>query len=305
MREVAVLDDDRASWLAARKQGIGGSDVAAIMGLDPWRGPFDVYVDKITDDTDESASPVMRLGQLLEDGIAQAYAETTGSTISKPTHLLAHDDHDWMLGTPDRWTDNRGDGVLEVKLSHRSEEWEQGVPERYQLQAMHYVAVTGLPYCDVAALLHGRDLRVYEVERDDAMIDGLVAIEREFWQRVLDRDPPTPDRLSAASLRKLYANTDPTPIELPDWLGDTIEELRQARLDEKSAKARGETAANIISAALCEHEVGTIDGIEVVTWKPHDRHDINRDAIEWDYPGLLDQYRTTTVVRPVKPKGKR
>ena len=54
MRDVIALDGlDRADWLAVRRQGIGGSDVGAILGLDPWKGPLDVYVDKVADEPGE------------------------------------------------------------------------------------------------------------------------------------------------------------------------------------------------------------------------------------------------------------
>lgn len=298
MREVVALEGlSRADWLRVRQQGIGGSDVAAILGLSRFSGPFDVYVDKLAPDPVEDPSPVMRLGSLLEDGIASVYAEETAATVERPTHMYAHDDHDWMLANPDRWTDRDGPGVLECKLSVYADRYDDGVPDDHTLQALHYLAVTGRDYADVAALLAGRVVRWWQVERDEATIDHLINIEGEFWQRVLDRNPPEPDGHSARALRRLYRQTVDDARELPAEMAETVRDYARAKAELKALEGRVDGLRNRICAALGEHEVGTFNGIRAVTWRPETRYLIDQDAVEADHPGFLDAYRKPSETR--------
>jgi putative phage-type endonuclease len=72
----------RDEWLAARRTGIGGSDIAAILGLSPWRTPLDVYRDKV-DGAEQPETEAMRWGRLLEDVIAREYAVRAGVRIQR------------------------------------------------------------------------------------------------------------------------------------------------------------------------------------------------------------------------------
>lgn len=301
MRNVVALEGlSREDWLAARRQGIGSSDVGPILGLDHWRGPFDVYVDKI-DVEEQPSTPVMRLGQHMEDGIARAYAEETGSTIEKPTHLYGHDRHEWMLASPDRFTDNEGLGVLEVKMTSRADDLDDGIPDAWQLQCLWQLAVTGLPYADLAALVGGREIRYYRVERDDPTITNLIQIGAAFWQRVLDRDPPPVDAMSTESLKRLYKG-GADAIELPPDFAVKINELRVLKALHKDNETDIEARANEIRAALGDYEIGTLGGVPVVTWGRSLRTGLKLEELRAEYPDLIAAFTKTTPIRTLRIK---
>lgn len=305
MRNVVELEGlTHTNWLRARQQGIGGSDVAAIVGVSPYAGPFDVYVSKVEpiEETQDSGNAMMRMGRLLEDGIAQAYAETTGSVIEKPTHMVAHDDYDWMLASPDRYTDNTGPGVLEVKYVPFSQAWDRGVPDSAELQTRHYMAVLDRDYADVAALLGGRDLRIYRIDRDAQVEDAIMQLEAAFWQRVVDRDPPHADEYATAALRRLYPKSEARAVELSDDLRPALRSFLAAREQEAEAKKRKEAARNRICAALGDADTGLLDGVPVVTWKSAPRSDLDLDRLTADHPDLVAKYRTDGSVRTFLPK---
>jgi putative phage-type endonuclease len=306
MRNVVALEGlTRPDWLRARRDGIGGSDVAAIMGISPYAGPLDVYADKVADDEPvESGDDIMRLGQLMEDGICNAYAEKTGSTITAPEFMVAHDDHGFMLANVDRWTTNEidGPGILEAKNAHRPWMWDRGVPEHYAVQGYHYLAVTGAPYCDVAVLLGGREVRWWRLEANPAITASLVEIESEFWKLVEDRTPPPPDERSAHALSRLYVAEKDTEVDLPEQYVDLLADLARAKTATAEAKATEALLANAIRAGLGTAEVGKIDDRIVVTWKASERRDFDVDAFRAAHPALAEEFTTKTTVRTLRPK---
>lgn len=91
----------REEWLALRRRGIGGSDVAAILGLSKWHSPLDVYRDKIGEGADQPDSPAMEWGRRLEPVIREKYAEATGLAVEKPDLMLISGDHPYMVADLD------------------------------------------------------------------------------------------------------------------------------------------------------------------------------------------------------------
>lgn len=303
MIELVELDKlaTRADWLRARQQGIGGSDVGAIMGLSPFAGPFDVYASKvepIVGDEEAAAGPLARLGQLLEDGISLAYAEQYGATIEKPTHLYGSSADPWRIASPDRWTDHRGRGVLEVKQGHSAAKYESGLPDYIELQCLHYIDVLDVDYCDVVVLMHGRDLLNFTVERDDETLAAMRDIEAEFWQRVVDRDPPRPDALATDTIKRLYRRPEKdASVELSSDMRDVVREYVAAKAEERRIKDRVAGLGNVLRAAVGDAEVGVIDGETAYTWTASYPETPDLDALEADHPGLLDQYLRPTLRR--------
>src|SRR5262249_20341750 len=160
--------------LALRKQGIGSSDAAVILGLDRFRSPFELYLDKAGElPDDDDAGPAAHWGLRLEDAIATEFAERHQDlAVSKPPQMYRHAEHEFMLANPDRFTETKrgagGEvGVLEIKTSRLDDDWKEGPPDRTVIQVEHQLAVTELERAHVAVLLHGRVYADYLVHRDD------------------------------------------------------------------------------------------------------------------------------------------
>lgn len=87
----------REQWLAMRKGGIGGSDAGAVCGLNPYRSPFSVYMDKTSDAAPEEDNERMRQGRDLEDYCARRFSEATGLKVRRSNYLYRHEEHPFML----------------------------------------------------------------------------------------------------------------------------------------------------------------------------------------------------------------
>ena len=218
----------RNDWLAVRQSGIGSSDAAAAVGLNPYRSALELWMDKTGRggalpqvDPNDEMSP-MYWGTLLEPIVAAHYTKRTGRKVRRVNAVLQHPDHPWMLANLDR--EVLGDPsvqLLECKTTgyNGARLWKDGVPEYVQLQVMHQLAVTGKQAADVAVLICGQELQVHRIERDESMIAQLIALERRFWAFVESDTPPPADGSASAdlALRCLYPQDMGTVL---DWTQD-------------------------------------------------------------------------------------
>jgi putative phage-type endonuclease len=221
---------------ALRRAGIGSSEIAAVVGLSPYATALDVYARKLGLEEETPDNEYMRWGRLLEPVIADRYALELGvELVTSPT--VRHPEHEWMVASPDRLYSD-GSRLVEIKnvSAPRGVEWgESGtsrVPERYYLQVLWQMMVTGVHAADLAALVGGHDFRVYEIRYDAQLASYLREAAREFWfEHVLTRVPPELDDFEAAAryLAIRYPRDSGATVEA-DWEIELwIERLREAR----------------------------------------------------------------------------
>ena len=286
MQKISTKEMTREEWLKQRRIGIGGSDVSAIMGLNAYKSPLSVYLDKIGESPlEDTSSEAAFWGTQLEDVIARHYAETNGVKIRRNNHILIHPEYPWMIANIDReaFSDIRGHYGVEVKTAglRNSYLWDDGnVPVPYVLQMQHYMAVTGWDVFVCPALIGGQQYIEREIPRDEAIIATLIEAEGEFWDKVQRRIPPAWDGSQEASriLQALYPKAETgKQIVLPSTILDVI--LAHQELDLQVKEAKGvvkdlETKKKAyeqgIAAIMGDAETGIIDGIQV-TYKTTER----------------------------------
>lgn len=224
LRLVSTKHMPRETWLDVRRKGIGSSDAAAAVGLNPYQSPLELWMHKTgkgdllpaVDPSDET-SP-MYWGTLLEPIVAAHYTKRTGNRVRRVNAVLGHPQIPWMLANIDREVVGAADvQILECKTAgmNGAKLWKDGVPEYIQLQVMHQLAVTGKQAADVAVLICGQELQIHRIERDENMITHLIALEAQFWEMVKQEQAPPADasESSALALRSLY----------PQDAGDTVD----------------------------------------------------------------------------------
>ncbi len=305
LRLVKTKDLPREDWLAVRKQGIGSSDAAAAVGLNPYQSALELWLIKtgrdgglpVVDPNDET-SP-MYWGTMLEHIVAAHYTKRTGRKVRRINAVLQHPDPDknWMLANIDREIIGAGDvQILECKTAgiNGARLWKDGVPEYVVCQVQHQLAVTGKAAADVAVLLGGQELRIHRIERDDALIARLVALERQFWNYVITDVPPPADGSDSAdvALRCLYPQDHGQTIDFTqdvalsatfaDWMAIreviAANETREATLKQTLQRAMGDATKALF-------ETGQ------VTWKKaKDTVGLDVARLLKDQPGLAQQY---------------
>jgi putative phage-type endonuclease len=188
----------RAQWLEARRAGIGGSDAAAVLGLDPWRSGLDIWRTKV-EKTQPTADEVflLELGHLLEPVIAGLYSKQTAREIFVPDPaIIKHLEFPEIIGSPDRLAPQDG-RVVELKSEHQfadkfGDPGSDQVPDHYVLQAAHYMAVANLNRCDIAVLHGGFKFAIYQLGRDRELERSMLEQLREWWNAYVVKkvEPP-------------------------------------------------------------------------------------------------------------------
>jgi len=215
---------ERARWLEVRKAGIGGSDAAAAVGLNPYKSQLELWLEKTgrdagleKPDPKDTTAPVY-WGSLLEPIVAAAYTQQTGNRVRKVNAVLQSPSVPYMLANIDREVVGAPDvQILECKTAGEfgAKLWKEGVPEYVQLQVQHQLAVTGKQAADVAVLLCGQRLVVHRILRDEELIARLIELEGRFWQYVENDTPPPADGSASAekALRCLFPRDTGTVID--------------------------------------------------------------------------------------------
>lgn len=203
-----------------RTKFIGGSDVAAIHGISPWKSAFDLWLEKTSPRfEDNQNAAAKRRGSRLEPYIRDMIEEEFGLKIVRVNQRYVDPHFPFLAAEIDAETEDEN---IEIKTVHpfKAKEWgEQDtdeLPVHYIAQNQHGLGVTGKKVCRVFALI-GDELKQYVVERDDETIELMRARCVEFWNsHVLPRVAPPMDfqhKDILETLKRMYPGTDGTVLD--------------------------------------------------------------------------------------------
>jgi len=312
-----VTPAERATWLEERRKGLGGSDVAAVLGLSPWATPFDVWVDKVDPLPDEDSS-VKRRGRLLERAVGEWAAEELERILEPAAHLV-HPVHTWARGTPDFWLTDpnaypfaqaRDRLGLECKTARYMDGWgEPGavleVPPHYRVQALWYLAISEAPAW-VVAVFGTTEERWELLELDRAteapLLERLLEVAGSWWERhVVGGDPPELDLSRGAS--RWLQRRHPTGGELRDAVGgelELLERYREAKELERVAVAERKALEVRLKAAIGDAG-GLRSELGSVRWSRYDARRLEGKRLRKERPDLVE---VLDAYSPPKPTGR-
>lgn len=291
------LPKTHAEWLQARRLGIGGSDVAAILGISPWVTPRQVWEDKLGISEDKPVNESMYWGTLLEAPIRKAFMEKTGIVVRKPSRMFVSKQHPFMLANLDGLTP-QGD-IVEIKTARMLGDWgESGsdeIPRYYLTQVQHYMAVMGAKQAHIAVLIGASDFRTYTVKANQKLQEYIIEQERQFWDMVQNRiDPPV---ISVADANATWRNVtedqsqEATPAEY-----DVCQALVAAQNQIKELEAQVEAHKLTLMQAMRDKTALTYNGKKLVSWtKPVTRKSIDSKKLAAEFPEAYEECLRQTV----------
>ncbi|WP_405137477.1 YqaJ viral recombinase family protein [Nocardia sp. NBC_01388] len=254
--EVLPYGAGRSEWLRVRREGLGGSDCAAVMGMrGPYASPYTVWEDKTGRGPEVDETENMLWGNLLEPVIRAEAMRRLGLTFTLPGTLRSLE-HPWQQTNLDGFASDGG--IIECKNTGQwmAADWDGQVPDPAELQCQHNMAVSGATHAWVAGLVGGNRLKTVRVERDDGLISDIIAEEHRLWHRhVLTDIPPPMDPSDATrdALMRRFALEDRV-IALDDLDDDTVL-LRALELAEQWQSARAREAAGKSARVQAEAEL--------------------------------------------------
>ncbi|WP_366294323.1 lambda-exonuclease family protein [Paenibacillus sp. AN1007] len=297
----------RDEWLKIRRKGIGGSDASAVAGLNRYKSPVGVFVDKTGQVEPDEAGEAAYWGNVLEDVVAREFTIQTGLRVQRSNKLYQHPKHKFMLGNVDRLIldkGGRGLGILECKTAsaYKMGEWEDDqVPDEYAIQLQHYMAVLGVDYGYFAVLIGGQKFQYKLVERNDRIIDSLIQIEDEFWNKhVVPGIPPMIDGSTASTdlLNHLYpVSTPASEVILDDQQAGLVQKLAAAKEDAAVATEQVKRYVNELKSIMGENELAVHNGDILLSWKSNDTTRIDSKRLKQEQPDLYEKYSNTTSAR--------
>lgn len=296
-------DMDRVEWLEWRRKGLGGSDVGAICGLNKWKSPVAIYLDKIGElPPDDQQSESAYWGTVLEEVVANEFETRTDKKVRRKNAMLQHPEYPWMLANVDRLVVGEK-ALLECKTTsaYNSEEWQNDkVPESYILQVQHYLAVSGLQKAYIACLVGGNKYIWKEIERDEDIINYLIEIEKDFWENHVEKKvPPAIDGSDSSSelLKQLYPESvQDSQVQLSTAAEDLIIKRKYFKEQIEELETNLNECENKLKEMLQNSEIGMTDNYKV-TWKSISSNRIDSKALKNDYPDIYKKYSKESSYR--------
>lgn len=258
---VGEFEPHSPEWHQARATGLGGSEIAAVMGLNPWESRFSLWHRKAGLVGEKDDTPSMSWGRRLEPVIADKFAEDHPELRTRHTGTWRARDRPWQIANPDRLVatvapDGAGDvpsAILEVKTAHSMDgyEWgEQGtdeIPVYYRCQGLWYLDVLGFERCYFAVLIGGSDYREYVLKYDPVEAAMLRDEAENFLTAIKAGDRPEIDEsdVTYRVIRQLHPDIDyDTEQEIPAEIADHY--IAACQTAKQAASAKDHAAAVVL-----------------------------------------------------------
>ena len=300
----STVDLPYMEWLEYRKLGIGGSDASVVCGINSWKSPVELWMEKVGMSSLQEAGEAAYWGTQLESLVRSEFTKRTGLEVSLVNQILQSEVNPFMLANLDGVVESpeHGTCIFEAKTSgaFRISEWENGgVPDEYSLQIQHYLSVTGYQGAYIAVLIGGNNFKWMFIKRDEELINFLIQLESDFWRCVQSNTPPSIDGSDATSkfLRQRFPDSIPlSKIELPPTALSLIEKYNEANAKVEEYTNQKQEAENRLKEMLGEHEAGVI-GDKVITWKTFTQERIDTKTLKAEHPTLCKKYSNKTTSR--------
>lgn len=328
------------AWLEIRRKGIGGSDVAACLGLSPFRTPLQVYLDKRGELPQQEQSQSAYWGTVLEDTVAKEFERRLGLKVQRLRRVIRAGENGFMIANIDRAVINPNiagnvrvlddenkiarnngmrittDAILECKTasSFSTDQWgdtqeyeiktgelvsEHKIPLYYETQVQWYMSITGTKVCYLAVLIGGQDFRIYQIPRNEEVIQAITEKCLHFWKDfVLAGIHPEP--ICIEDIRRLFKYDNGEMVEADQKAATLIGELIQAKTETKEAKTKEAQLTEQLATLIGPNLGFTIGGEKAATYKEQTRQIFDTNSFKKSHPALYQQYVKESSTRVMK-----
>ena len=190
MSNTIIRPKDRTEWLKYRESGIGSSEVATIVGLNPWETPYQLWRRKVGLDAPKQENFAMKAGHYLEDAVSLFWQDETGQQVIKSSAgdwLIRDDERPYLQVSPDRtyWLadmphSNENKGILECKTTQMTID-EDDIPKHWFVQVQYQLGVAGYQHGSLAWLTQGRNFGYKDLAFVPDFFAWLVEEVDKFW----------------------------------------------------------------------------------------------------------------------------
>lgn len=292
---------EREKFLKGRMAGIGGSDVAAILGVSPYKSPYMLWLNKTgREESKSSQSEAAHFGNMLEEVVAKEFQRRNGLKVQRVNKQLTVPNEPWVIGNIDRAVINpkisgnvrfkdgalTTDMILECKTASEymsslfGEEGTDLVPDYYLTQCMWYLFITGAKICFLAVLIGGNKYRQYRIERDDELIDSIFKQAKSFWvHNVLADNPPEATTFDDVNHR-WSKHIVGKQVEADSKILAFSKELVRVKATIKKLEEHSDEIQLEIVKTMQDAESLTSSGVQICTYKAQTTKRFNAKALK-------------------------
>ncbi|KOC33877.1 YqaJ viral recombinase family protein [Clostridium botulinum] len=298
---------NKLKWLQERQKGIGGSDIGAILGINKWKTPFEVYLEKTEPITEvKEQSEAAYWGDQFEEVVAKEFERRTGKKVRRDRRHFKHKKYPFMVANIDRRVVGES-AVLECKTANQflAKEWEdEEIPASYLVQVQHYLEVTGAEKGYIAVLIGGQKFIWKEVERDEELIRMIINTEKEFWKLVENKTPPALDGSSAAEKwvnEKFKIANEGEIVELDSSYKNKLQEYFELKKREKEFKEEIKQVENQLKNDIGNSELAHVHGFDI-SWKQIKSSRVDSKKLKAEFKDTYDKCLKESLSRRLSIK---
>lgn len=288
-----VKTENREEWKELRSHYIGGSDAAAVIGLNPWVSPYTLWAEKSGKLPGFEGNLATEVGTYLEEFVAKKFEKETGKKVRRANQSFLNSAYPWAIANIDREIVGE-DAGLEIKTTSElnMRKFKGGeYPANYYCQCVHYLAVTGKQRWYLAVLIGNKEFKWFTIERDESEMEALMAAERDFWNRVETGTPPEIDGLQATTdaIKTIYADSEESDVDLSGYASILDQYIVACNQVKEVEKIRDEYA-NKVKDFMGSSAYGQCDRYKV-SWKSQQRCTFDSRRFLEDHPEFeLSEY---------------
>ena len=255
-----------AEWLELRRQGLGASDMAAVMGVSPYKTPYQLWAEKTGATTEQKVGDAARRGVILEDAVGLYYEQERGVKLRKSNGIVRLKKHPRIMASLDRTIVGESKGIVEIKTS-ASPRWSMWpVPPEVQVQVTVQMGIVGAEWCDVVALLGGLVFKIERVQFDPLLWAEIQRAAMLFLDAVDTKTPPQLEALDAQAFALATPQASQEFVEATPDLERVYSQLREVNAELHFLEQKKGSLEMVIKEAIGEH-AGLAGNGWTVYWK--------------------------------------
>lgn len=299
MSTTIIRPKDRNEWLDYRRAGIGSSEIATIVGLNPYETPYQLWRRKIGLDEPKSETFAMKAGHYLEDAVSQFWSDATGRQIIKASAgdwIVRNDDKPFVQVSPDRtyWLDdnrnNDNKGILECKTTQRVIDADD-LPKTWFCQVQYQLGGAEIQQGSIAWLTAGREFGYQDLTLVPDFYGWLVEEAERFWvDNVMGGKEPDCANVQDV-LIKFNKHTNGKVVEVGEDVMQAYNQLKDVRAEINKLEEQKEALEAKLKMGFGDAEAISYGGNTLATWKAgKDSEKFDAKAFQADHPELAKQY---------------
>lgn len=291
-----------AEWHELRSKGLGGSDIGTVLGFNPYKSPYQLWLEKtgVLVPEDISDKVAIQIGNELEDLVARMFTQETGLKVQKDNKTYFHQKHPFLLANIDRKIIGEKT-LLECKTTSAYNEgnWDgDEVPASYLLQVQHYLNVLDYDKAYIAVLIGNHKFLWKEIKRDDDLIAAYTEQAAKFWQENIRKFiPPEIDGSTATkeAIDQLYSDVTERETALPKAQIELIDSLTDIKRDLKTLESMKTEKENQLKNFLGQEDAQVAISEEYkVTWRNQTQRRVDSKRLKEEQAELYEDYSKET-----------